>query len=87
MTSFQATLKIDTPARYRIRVQGTLDESLSNRLGGLCIWPSGTDVETSVTTLEGQVVDQSALSGILNFLIDLGFPLLSVECLEIKQAA
>jgi len=30
-------LKFDTPATYRIRVQGRLDENWSDRLGGMVI--------------------------------------------------
>ena len=34
-----------------------------------------------VTVLQGDVVDQAALLGILNLVYDLGLPLLSVQCL------
>ena len=38
-----------------------------------------------VTVLTGQVMDQAELFGTLNRLYNLGFPLLSVECLEIEE--
>jgi hypothetical protein len=41
-----------------------------------------TDDEISVTTLTGLLVDQAALSGVLVNLFNLGFSLLSVECLD-----
>jgi hypothetical protein len=38
-----------------------------------------------VTILKGRLVDQAALLGVLNNAYDLGFPLLSVKCLEWDQ--
>jgi len=34
------------------------------------------------TTLEGRLLDQAALTGVINTLYDLGLPLVSVECLD-----
>ena len=39
------------------------------------------------TLLEGRLVDQAELSGVLNSLYDLRMSLLSVECLEISEAS
>jgi hypothetical protein len=36
-----------------------------------------------VTVLTGRVMNQAELMGVLNHLYGLGFPLLSVECVEI----
>ena len=74
-------LKLDTPATYRIRVKGHLDRSWSDCLSGLAISRSGEGAEPVVTTLYGQVLDQAALSGVLNALYGLHLPLLSVEYL------
>ncbi len=63
----------DTP-RYQIRVQGQIDESWSDWLGGLTITPQ-TGGETLLT---GPVVDQAALYGILDKLHAMNLPLLSV---------
>jgi len=73
-------LRSDTPATYRVRVQGILDEHWSDRLGGLTITTTGQTSEAPVTTLSGQLLDQSGLLGVLNTLHDLRLPLLSVEC-------
>ena len=69
----------DTPATYRIRIQGYLDESWSDRLGGMTISTAQSGDEAPVTTLEGKLVDQAALGGVLSTVYDLGCPLLSVE--------
>jgi hypothetical protein len=68
------------PATYHIRVQGILDERWSDRLGGMTIHATGHEDETPVTSLEGRLLDQAALCGVLNTLHDLRLPLLSVEC-------
>jgi len=35
---------------------------------------------TTITTLQGRMVDQAALFGVLNSLYGLGFPIVSVQC-------
>ncbi len=76
-------LKLETPANYRIRVQGRLDSTWGERLGGMAVI-SDTDAKLSVTIIEGYLVDQAALSGVLNTLYELHLPLLSVENLDEK---
>ena len=72
----------DRPGNYRIRVLGLLDESWSDRLGGLRISTcSPKDQEGPVTELFGQVRDQAKLAGVLNSLYELHLTLLSVEYL------
>lgn len=73
--------KLGTPANYRIRVQGNLDRSWSDRLEGMTILPDLAE-PSFVTVLQGYVVDQAALSGILNTLYELHLPLLSVENMD-----
>jgi hypothetical protein len=69
----------DLPGSYRIRVQGLLDSSWSNRLCDLAITARRAAGQEPVTTLSGEVTDQAALMGVLSTLYDLGFPLLKVE--------
>jgi hypothetical protein len=69
----------DAPATYRIRIQGYLDESWSGQLGGMTISTEQSVDEAPVTTLEGELVDQAALAGVLGTVYELGCPLLSVE--------
>ena len=73
-------LRPDTPATYRICVQGFLDERWSDRLGGVSITTTGQKSGAPVTTLSGRLIDQAAVLGVLNTLHDLRLPLLFVEC-------
>jgi hypothetical protein len=77
-------LTLDTQAAYQIRIQGYLDKSWSDRMGGATIQVQSQPPEAPVTTLTGDFQDQAALAGVLNTLYDLGLPLLSVECLAIE---
>jgi hypothetical protein len=67
--------KRDEAVFYEIRVQGVLDESWSEWLGGLDVRP----LASGETLLSGHIRDQSALHGLLNKIRDLGLPLLGVE--------
>jgi len=72
----------DKPGKYHIRVQGFLDESWSERLGGLRITAGSLEDQGPITTLVGQVRDQAELAGVLNSLYELHLTLLSVEYLN-----
>ena len=73
-------LSLDTSASYIIRIQGRLDPSWSDRLGGVAIQIEDPAGKATITVLRGRFIDQAALAGVLSTLYDLGFPLLSVEC-------
>ena len=75
-------IKIWTPATYRIKVQGYLDESRSDFLCGMTITTSSRGNQGTVSILEGQLRDQAELAGLLNSLYELHLPILSVECLK-----
>jgi hypothetical protein len=68
---------VNQPAKYRIALEGELDEQRAE-------WFEGMDIEVRKmrTTLEGILPDQSALFGLLARIRDLGIPLLSVERIE-----
>ncbi len=68
---------MELPATYRIEVLGRLDSSWSERLAGMEITTTGGSGIVPRTILQGQVIDQSALAGVLNTLCDLGLPLIS----------
>lgn len=72
---------LETPANYQIRILGFLDKSYSDRLGGLLITHTMVDEEETITTLTGPLIDQAALSGVLNALFDMRFSVLLVEYL------
>ena len=77
-------IQLETPATYRILVQGHLDEQWSDRLGDMVITRSFTDEKNPITILVGLLPDQSALSGVLNTLYDLRLPLISAEMMNKK---
>ena len=76
-----------SPAKYRITVVGSLDESWSARLGGLEIVNTepAQASDKSLVTLTGQIVDQAALFGVLNALYNMRLPLVAVECLNMDE--
>jgi hypothetical protein len=64
----------DEPARYEIRLQGRLASRWAARFDGMTL----TTYEDGTTVLEGLVVDQAALHGLLAKLRDIGLPLVTV---------
>jgi hypothetical protein len=70
----------DQPGWYEIGVQGHLDERWSTWFDGmeLVADPSGS------TCIQGPVVDQAALHGLLSRLRDLGLPLLFVHRVDAR---
>ena len=72
-------LAVHQPAFYRIRVQGALDESYCDLSGGMKVRVEYELAKYPVTTLTGQLLDQAALFGVLNFLFNRRLPLLLVE--------
>ena len=77
-------LTFGAAAVYQIGVQGRLDESWSDCMHGVDeIRVQKLPDEALVTVLTGHFIDQAELAGVLNTLYDLGFPLLSVQCLGV----
>ncbi len=68
-------------AIYKIVIQGEIDLEWSNHVMGLQVNVSRVRGKDSVTTLIGQINDQSALSGILTTLNDLHMTVISVNML------
>ena len=86
MSEKTESLKLWIPAFYRIQVQGAVDERYSDFLGGLVIQAVDHVGEFPVTTLYGRLIDQAALMGVLNTLINsMHLPLLSVACEHIGE--
>ncbi len=67
--------------RVEIRVKGQIDEHWSDWFDGLTITHTAQDE----TILTGDVVDQSALYGVIAKLRDLGLPLISVNSVEVEE--
>lgn len=76
-------LALDSMAEYKIHIQGYLDESWSEFMGGATIRVHNKPNEPQITEVTGEFRDQAALAGALSLLYDLGLPLLSVEYLGI----
>ena len=72
---------VQTVGTYRIAIKGVLGEGWSSRLGGVEIVPAQSADGQAITILTGEMVDQTALLGVLNTLYDLHLPILSVESL------
>lgn len=70
------------PAVYKIRIQGNLNKSWAEKLGGLQIRAERDREQKAVTVLVGQINDQSALSGVLNTLYEHHFTIISVKMLK-----
>lgn len=66
------------PGTYRITVQGELDGSWSDRLAGLAITTVPRGEVTPRSHLEGRILDQAELRGVLESLYDMHLPILSV---------
>ena len=84
MQNIESCLKpgMNTPAIYRIQVQGCLDSDWSDRIQGMNI--TQMDNPGNGTVLVGRLKDQSALSSVMNTLYELHLPVVSVDCLEDK---
>jgi hypothetical protein len=79
-------LTLDAAATYEIRLQGSLDASWSDYLGGVSVRVERQPDGSSITVVTGEFQDQAALAGALNFLYDLGLPLLSVVCIDVEPS-
>ena len=77
-------LTVDSSATYKIHIQGYLNETWSETMGGATIRSQSRPNEPPVTEVTAEFQDQAALAGALNLLYDLGLPLLSVECLHVQ---
>jgi hypothetical protein len=78
-------LEFEGPASYRIRVQGHLDDSWSDRLGGMVVTRAFTEDKKPMTILIGHLRDQAALSGVMNAIYGLHLSVFSVELLDDMQ--
>jgi len=72
-------LKFTTSATYRIHVKGFLDESWSDRLSGMLIENQASESKSPVAVLQGTMLDQTQLLGVLSNLYEMHLSLISVE--------
>lgn len=74
-------------ANYRIVVDGVVDPMWHDSLSGLSITEQRQPGQPVFTCLEGRLVDQSALQGVVDTLFMLGMRLILVERLPRIQLA
>lgn len=70
-----------SPARYEIRIEGTLDSRWGAWFQGLQVKSEGRE-----TAISGLVTDQSELHGLLLKVRDLGLTLISLHRLDADEA-
>ncbi|MDQ1750245.1 MAG: hypothetical protein QOE71_1301 [Pseudonocardiales bacterium] len=75
------TGKWNEARRYEIRIKGHLDTRWAAWFDGLTLTHDGD----GMTFIDGQVVDQAALHGLLQKIRDLGLPLVSVTQVDPDQ--
>ncbi len=81
MTKAAQKLTLYRPVSYQIKVPGTLDGSWSDWAAGMAMTFESEDDGAPITTLTA-AFDQAALHGLLRRLYALGFPLISVKCVD-----
>ena len=77
----------ESPATYQIAVLGEVPPAWSERLEGMSCSVVSTSKSVPVTYLVGNLLDQNALAGVINTLIELHLPLLSVQRLSPRTTA
>jgi len=79
-------LPYDSPATYQIVVQGQIDQTWSDCLEGMHRQVTA-EADAPVTTLEGKLIDQAALAGVLNTLYEMHLTVISVKRMETSEIA
>jgi hypothetical protein len=81
MQEFYENIDFTNSNNFRIDVSGKLDKNLSDFLGGLSIFHKIKGNKT-ISYLEGEIIDQSELVGIINALHNMRFNILSVKIIN-----
>jgi len=82
MGKHRRKLTMHTPAVFRIRIQGYLDETWSDYFGTQSVLVEEDEAGFPVTIFASEPIDQAALVGLSSRLNALGLPLLSIEHLQ-----
>lgn len=80
---YQNAIPFDSPATYQITVQGRIDPTSVDLLEGMNIHHAVVEDGHMITTLVGEIRDQTALAGVLNILYELHLPVLMVMRLNV----
>lgn len=81
MSEMRNKLTLDQILAYQIKISGQLSENWSDWIENMAIEVECLDDGSPLTTLTSSV-DQAALHGLLRRLYNLGFPLISVNCIQ-----
>jgi hypothetical protein len=84
MTDRHERITLDQPGVYEIKVQGLISRHWCHAFKDFQTTVEGED-GWAITTLEGCIIDQAALQGILQQLYTLGLVLLSVQRKDVKR--
>jgi hypothetical protein len=77
--SIEMSIPPRTSRYYQITIEGKIDASWSDWLGGMHLVSRKEDDGMLITTLSGIMLDQAALRGLLNRIWDLKLVLRSVQ--------
>ena len=80
-----ADFKFQSPAIYKIEVEGAIYKNWSEKLGGMQINVLRSIRSGTTTELVGRINDQTALSSVLNTLYEHHFSIISVNMLSEKD--
>jgi hypothetical protein len=75
---------LDQPINYQVKIAGQLSENWSDWINEMNIQIEADTSGFATTTLTG-TLDQAALIGLLRRLYYLGFPLISINCIQSKK--
>jgi hypothetical protein len=78
-TRSQGRTQFDSSACYRILLQGRLDPSWSEQLGGMNVTAVEGPGQAPITMLTGWLLDQAALHGVLQSTYHLGLTILRID--------
>lgn len=81
LSAFRGRLKLSDPALYRLSVQGKIAQSWGKDFTNMVLSYEESVGLYPTTTLEGRVLDQAELIGLINQLYGLGLSLVSVQAL------
>ena len=77
------TITVDQPGIYRIKIKGRLSQGMQDRFDEMTITEETNLDKAPITTLTGEMADQSALHGLLARIRDLGLPLILLELVQL----
>ena len=75
-------LPYDLPATYQIIVEGKIDATWSDLLEGMKVSQVTQEDYPRCTSLEGELIDQAALAGVINALYEMHLTIISMKRLN-----